>query len=159
MYGKHRVPPYQPDVDDSENLIDLVVELHISAARAFKLKQLEPDHMSEEWMSRLRSVEGTVRHIKAIVGPRTFGNPSFAISTDAIWGMTQLELSRVSRANGSYADAIHYLDQASTSYISALDEIEYEPSEAFSVDRYGRNTWGNTLNWDDETIKSSEVID
>ena len=118
VYDKFQVP-YEPDSDNAEKLLDLVIELHIAAARAFKLKQLEPNHMSEEWMSRLRSVERTVRRIRAIASPsgiRTYRNPSFVVSIDAIWGMTQLELSRVSKADGSYSDAIHYLDQASTSY-------------------------------------------
>ena len=171
MYDKHRVPPYQPDVDDSENLIDLVVELHISAARAFKLKQLEPNSMSDEWRSRLYSIRDTVKRIKAIAG--RFGNPywepSFAVSTDAVWGMAQLELSRVSRVDGSYADAIEYLGQAAYSYTGAFDQLgDFRAAQAlFGIDvfgnagpddKHGGSPWTSSLNWDEDTIKNNEML-
>ena len=158
VYDKFQVP-YEPDADNSEKLLDLVIELHIAAARAFSLKRVEQGRMSEEWVSRLRAVEHTMKRIRAIVNPHGspgYGNPSFAVSTDAIWGLTQLELSRVSKADGSYADAIHYLDQASTSYTWSLDGIEDMFGDAGPVDRDSRNSWVNTLNWDDESIKLNE---
>ena len=157
VYDRFQVP-YEPDSDNAEKLLELVIELHIAAARAFKLKQVEGNQISEEWMSRLQAVEIIVRQVRAIVGTRTFRNPSFAISIDAIWGMTQLELSRVSRAGGSYADAVHYLDQASTSYIWALDEIEYDSSDAGPMDRYGDNLWTRSLDWDEEHFKNQESL-
>ena len=126
IYGKFRIP-YEPDANDSQNLLDLITEFHIAAARAFKLRQLEADPISEEWMSRLRAAEGLANRIRAILRLHPTGGyhtTSFAISTNAVCGMIQLELSRVCRANGSYAEAIHHLDQASTSYIWALDGIE-----------------------------------
>ena len=166
MYRKHRVPSYQPDVDDSENLIDLVVELHISAARAFKLKQLEPNNMSEEWVSRLRSVESTVRRINTIASP--YWHPSFAVSTDAIWGMTQLELSRISRKDGSYADAVEYLGQAAYSYAEAFGQLgDFRTAEALlgidvfgnagPADKHGGSPWTSSLDWDEETVKNAEL--
>lgn len=126
IYGRLRVP-YKPDDDDSQNLLDLITELHIGAARACKLGQVERNQISEEWMSRLRAVEGLMNRIRAVRRPRSspeYDRTSFAVSTNAVCGLIQLELSRVSRANGSYVEAIHYLDQASTSYIWAIDEIE-----------------------------------
>ena len=147
VYDKFRVP-YEPDSDNAEKLLDLVIELHIAAARAFKLKQVETDVMSEEWVSRLRAVEGTMQRISAIA-PLFFGNPSFAVSANAIWGMTQLELSRVNKAEGSYSEAIHYLDRASTSYIWALDEIEHVRNSDSSLGK----PWADLLDWTDESVK------
>ena len=119
--------PYEPDADSSRNPLDLITEFHIAAARAFKLRQLEADWYSEELQTSLRAAEGLANRIRAIMRLHPTGGQnttSFAISTNAVGAMVQLELSRVCRANGSYAEAIHHLDQASTSYIWALDGIE-----------------------------------
>ena len=166
MYDKYRIPPYEPDADDSENLTGLVIKLHIAAARAFKLKQVDLNQMSEEWMSTLHSVERTMERIKTIASPYWY--PSFAVSTDAIWGMTQLELSRVSRADGSYADAIDYLTQSSHSYIEAFNNLgDINAVQAlFGIeisgnagpkDKHSGSPWTSLLDWDDETIKNEEI--
>ena len=166
MYDKYGIPPYEPDADDSENLMGLVIKLHIAAARAFKLKQVDSNQMSEEWMSTLRSVERTMGRINAIASPYWY--PSFAASTDAIWGMTQLELSRISRADGSYADAIDYLTQSAYSYIGAFDNLgDFRAAQvlfgievfgdAGSEDKHSRNPWTSSLDWDEETAKNKEV--
>ena len=152
MYERFQVR-YQPDADDAGKLLSLVIEVHIAAARAFKLKQIEPDHISEEWMGRMHSVERTVRRITALTGQH--GGTALAVSTHAIWGMTQMELSRICTAEGSYADAIHYLDQASTSYIWALDGIEDGPGDGGPV-LADDNPWTKTLDWDEESVKSQE---
>ena len=152
IYNKFRVH-YMPDADDFRNLLDLVTELHIGAARVSKQRQLEKDQISEEWVSRLREVEGVANRIRAIMRPRSspgYDNTSLAVSTNAVWDMIQLELSHVCRANGSYAEAIHYLDQASTSYIWALDGIE----DTRGSDSY----WAGVLRLDDESIRNSEII-
>ena len=142
IYDRFRVT-CEPDADDSPNLLDLVTELHICAARAFKLKQLEADWLSEERETCLRAAEGLVNRIRAIMRPRTssrYDSTSFAMSTSAVGGMIQLELSRVCRANGSYAEAIHHLDQASTSYIWALDGIEdSRGSDAYWIKAFDRD--------------------
>ena len=172
VYEKYQVR-YEPDADDAGKLLDLVIELHIAAARAFKLKQIE-----EEWVSRLRSVERTMLRINAIASPHgsPYWDPSFAVSTDAIWGMTQLELSRVCRAEGSYADAIHYLENAAHSYIQAYNDVgSLETIRAlfgkealgdtlvdFVRDPgpwgvHGANPWTSSLDWDEEAIKNEEL--
>ena len=173
MYDRFQVP-YEPDSDSAEMLLGLVVELHVAAARAFKLKQLEESNMSEEWVGRLRSVERTVRRIKAIADQDgdPYWDPSFAISTEAIWGMVQLDLSRVSRAEGSYADAIDYIEQASTSYMHGLQRL-WDPNviqallgvdvfgdsnNADAVDMHGGSPWTSSLNWNKETVKNEETI-
>lgn len=171
VYDKFQVP-YEPDSDNAEKLLDLVIELHIAAARAFKLKQIETDVMSEEWVSSLRSIERTVRRVEAITS--SYGSPywypSFALSTDAILGMTQLELSRVSRTDGSYADAIDYLTQSAYSYVGAFD-YKGKGIEAAEVllgidilgnagpdDKHGGNPWTSSLNWDEDTTKNQEML-
>ena len=151
-YDRFRVP-YEPDANDSQKLLDLVTEFHIAAARAFKLRQLEADRISEEQISRLRAAESLSNRIRAIRRPRAspgYDITSFAISTNAALGMVQLELSRVYRANGSYADAIHHLDQASTSYIWALDGIR-DP-------RGSDGHWIDGLDPQDEYTKNSEKL-
>ena len=152
IYDRFRVP-YVPDASDSQNLLDLVTEFHIAAARAFKLRQLETDRISEEWMSSLHAAESLANRIRAIRRPRAspgYDITSFAISTNATFGMVQLELSRVYRANGSYADAVHHLDQASTSYIWALDGIE-DP-------RGGDGYWIDGLDPQDESTRNREKM-
>ena len=169
VYEKFQVP-YEPDSDNAEKVLDLVIELHIAAARAFKLKQLEINHMSEELVSSLHSVERTVQRINAIASPHgsPFWDPSFALSTKAIWGMTQLELSRVSRAEGSYTDALHYLEEGSKSYVYALDGREHHAIQALdgidvfggdfdaTVGRHGGNPWTSSLDWEEEAIRNEE---
>ena len=153
MYERFQVR-YQPDVDDAGKLLALVIELHIAAARAFKLKQIETDHISEEWVSRLRSVERTSGRIRAITDRHE--GTSFASSTHAVSGMTQLELSRVCTVDGSYAGAIHHLNRAATSYIWALDGIEDGPGDGGPRDVNEDNPWTMTLDWDEESVRSRE---
>ena len=168
-YDKFRVP-YEPDSDSAEWLSDLTVELHIAAARAFKLKQLEPNNMSEEWISRLRSVEHTVRRIKAIAEPygSPYWSPSFAVSIDAIWGMTQLELSRICRVEGSYADAIDYLARSAYSILEAFEDLgNHRTAQALlgievfgeigPEDMHGGSPWTSSLEWDEAPIKREEL--
>ena len=170
MDDKYRAPPYEPDADDSENLKALVIKLHIAAARTFKLKQLEMNHMSEEWVSSLRSVERMVQRINAIASPygSRYWDPSFAVTADAIWGLTQLELSRVSRAEGSYEDAIERLAQAAYRYMDASASVWSTGTvhallgidlfgTADNVDIHGGNPWTSSLDWDEETINHVEL--
>ena len=149
MYEKYRVP-YEPDQIDSENLIDLAIELHVAAARAFRIKQANHGQQSEELVSSLKAVERTMERIKialkSIEGQSYFGNPAIAVSTDAIWAIVQVELSYVSRSHGNYADAIHYLDLASSSYISAIDNCLDDPlSDDGSAWRREDNVWVKAL--------------
>ena len=172
VYERFRVPYEIDAADNAERQLGLVIELHIVAARAFKLRQVEGNQISEEWESRLRSVEATVRLIKTIAS--SYGSPywypSFALSADAIWGMTQLELSRVSKTDGSYADAIDYLTQSAYSYVEAFEHkgTGIEAAEvllgidilgnAGPDDRHGGSPWTSSLNWNEETIKNDEML-
>ena len=149
MYEKCRVPR-EPDSDDSEKLMDLAIELHIAAARAFRIKQADDGQLSEEFVSSLNAIERTMKRIKiaitAIEAQSYSGNPTIATSAEAIWAIVQVELSHVSRSYGNYADAIHYLDQASNSYISALDDCIDDPlSDDGSNWRREDNAWIKSL--------------
>ena len=78
-----------------------------------------------------------------------------AISTDSIWALVQVELSRVSRRNGDYSKAIDYLDQASISYIHALDRHEGYSGTRTVADNSGESESGRrTL---DERLKPLHV--
>ena len=71
-----------------------------------------------------------------------------AASAEAIWALVQVELSRVSRRHGEYANAIHYLNQASISYICAL--YKHEDSEVAEA-----SVWRNRLKPLDVTLSES----
>ena len=148
MYEKYRVP-YEPDSDDSEQLIDLAIELHVGAARAFRIKLADDGQLSEEFIKSLNTIERTMKRMKialnAIEGQSHIGNPTIATSAETIWAIVQLELSRVSKLYGNYADAIHYLDQASSSYISALDVCSDDPWNDDGTWRREDNAWVKAL--------------
>ena len=149
MYEKYRVP-YEPDSDDSEKLIDLAVELHVAAHRSLRIKQANNGQLSEEFIISLDAVERTMKRIKiavnSIEGQLHSGNPTIAVSTDAIWAIVQVELSHVRRLDRNYAAAIHYLHQASGSYISALDDCTDDPlSDDGSTWRREDNAWIKSL--------------
>ena len=148
MYENYRVP-YEPDSDDSKNLIELATELHVAAARSFRIKQAGEDGLSEEFVSTLNAIERTMKRIKIAVNSiedqSYSGNPAIATSAEAIWAIVQVELSHVSRSYGNYADAIHYLDQASGSYISALDGCIADPLGDDGTWRHEDNAWVKVL--------------
>ena len=169
VYEKFQVP-YELDSDSADKLLSLVVEFHIAAARAFKLNQLEAGRTSEEWMSSLRSVESTLERINIIEHPygSRYWDPSYAVSTDAIWGMTQLRLSRISRSEGLYEDAFDRLVRAGYSLVGAHDSLRSlnalhaiygvaVPGYSDEVDPHGGNPWTSTVVWDEETMKAVEI--
>ena len=148
MYEKYRIP-YEPDSNDSEQLIALAIELHVGAARAFRIKQADDGQLSEEFVKSLNAIERTMKRIKialnAIEGQSHIGNPTIATSAETIWAIVQLELSRVSKLYGNYADAIHYLNLASSSYISALDDCSDDPWSDDGTWRREDNAWVKAL--------------
>ena len=116
----------------------------------FGIKQVDDDQLSEEFVSSLNAIERTMKRIKiavnSIEGQLYSGNPAIATSAEAIWAIVQVELSHISRSYGNYADAIHYLDQASNSYISALDGCTDDPlSDDGSNWRREDNAWIKSL--------------
>ena len=182
VHDKFRVP-YEPDDDSFDKLQDLVIHLHVAAARAFAIKRADRGQLSEEVVSCLREVERTAQRIQSVLnGPGAqapYGSPisevsadtlqalaqfdlnkcsdvlryitqffTYAVSVDAIWALVQVELSRVSRRYGEYANAIHYLDQASISYTCAL--YNYEDSEMAEA-----NVWRNRLKPLDVTLRET----
>ena len=160
MHEKYCVP-YEPDSDDSDKLIDLAIELHVGAARAFRIKQADDGQSSEEFIKSLSTIERTMKRIKialnATEGQSHIGNPTIATSAEAIWAIVQLELSHVSKSYGNYADAIHYLNLASSSYISALDDCLDDPLRDDGTWRREDNAWVKALKSaniavDDESI-------
>ena len=169
VYEKFQVP-YEPDSDSADKLLSLIIEFHIAATRAFKLNQIEAGRTSEEWMSSLRSIEGTLERINIIEHPfgSRYWDPSYAVSTDAIWGMTQLGLSRISRLEGSYEDSLDRLARAGYALVEAHDSlwslkalhaIHGVPLPGYSdeVDPHGGNPWTSAVVWDEETIKAEEI--
>ena len=169
VYEEFQVP-YEPDSDSVDTLLSLVIDLHIAATRAFKLNQLEAGQTSEEWMSRLRTVESTLQRINIIVHPygSRYWDPSYAVSTDAIRAMTQLGLSRVRQLEGSFDKGFESLAQAAYSHIGALEEIwSLEslhaiygivfPGFAEAVEPHEGNPWTESVDWDKQTIKGIEV--
>ena len=144
LYRRHQVP-YAPDVDDSDirdflrsledhfrnessehvpipdKLKDLVACLHVAAARAFRIMQSQDGGLSEEALDCLREVERTMDRLNRA----GFSHPSldtdvlclaFRLSAVAVSAKVFVELSRVRRSEGHYADALHYLARAARDY-------------------------------------------
>lgn len=117
----HRVP-YVPDSDDvGDNYFELLVYVHVAAARAFRIRS--GSEFSEEVLDCLKEVEHAMARLEATPqGPgHFFGEaPSCYTSAGAILAMVYVELYRVRRAEGRYAEALHYLAGAARYYDAAL---------------------------------------
>ena len=147
LYHRHRVT-YEPDADDSEVRAFLeahddgppdsmalpvafknaLVLIHVAAARAFKL--LLTDGLSEEVRACLVDVERTLDRLCRAgfdhktpmwqAGPTRLEGVAIYHSTLAVSAISFVSLSRMSQAEGRYADALHYLARAGELYEYAL---------------------------------------
>ena len=106
MYENYRVP-YTPDCDD--NLDQLVIYLHIAAARAFQIRQVEGGRWSEEALSCLDKVDNTQKRLFAPRTSRNLDSLVLSVHVHPALGLSLMELSRVFRNNGEYTRALHYL--------------------------------------------------
>ena len=106
MYEKYRVP-YEPDSED--DLDQLVIYLHIAAARAFQIRRVESGQWSEESLSCLKEVDRVRSHLFAQATIKGLNGLVFSVHVHPALGPCLVELSRVFRNNGEYARALHYL--------------------------------------------------
>ena len=116
----HRVP-YVPDSDDvGDNYDALLIYVHISAARAFRIRR--GGETSEEMLDCLTEVEQAMARLEATPGgPGLFLDeaPSIYTSGAIILAMVYVELWRVRQAEGRYVEALHYLAGAAQYYHAA----------------------------------------
>ena len=147
LYHRHRVS-YEPDGDDSEIRAFLeahdegppdsmafpvafknaLVLIHVAAARAFKLHQT--DGFSEEVRACLADVKRTLDLLDRAGfdhkverwqgGELRLEGVAIYHSTLAVSAISFVFLSRMSRAEGRYTDALHYLARAGELYEYAL---------------------------------------
>ena len=106
---------------------DLLIFLHVAAARAFLLKRRHG--YSDEVRVCLKEVERTIEHLKLVgLDMELMFQHSIGIfqSVYAVSAMSFAELGRISHIEGRYTEALHYFAKA--------DEY-YEPS-AYPTDNY-----------------------
>ena len=142
LYKRYQVA-YKPDTDVSdvkrflvyydpqnapdsmtcpEVLKNALIFIHVAAARTFILNRTAG--FSDETRSCLSEVERTFTLLNlAGLEPRArmsadanLEGVAIFLSTLAVTAITFVELSRISRAEGRYADALHYLAQAGELY-------------------------------------------
>ena len=118
LYVQHQVP-YVPDSDDWRREGELIVYLHIAAARAFRLQQSERgDRPSEEVLNCLNEVERTMSRLERADIYSDY--PAYNTSTFAVVALVLMELSRVSRNSGDYTRALSYMAKAIYHYDAAV---------------------------------------
>ena len=144
MYRRHRVA-YGPDDDDTDireylrntasvrfeeaqlpfprKLTDLLILIHVAAARAFVLK--ENSGLSEEVVDCLDEVERAWQRLQRAgfpgsVSPDVHTSEFYEIfhSIDAVSAIALAERSRVTWDQGHYAEALHMLATADERYSS-----------------------------------------
>ena len=144
MFQRHRVP-YEPDqgvssirehfraMEESElgdaglincpdNLKNLLVHIHVAGARAFVLKQYEG--YSEVVVDCLKEVDRSWKllSLSGYLGSSSghdADNYEVFHSIDAISALSLVELARVDRNQGLYAEALHKMAEAEGRYESA----------------------------------------
>ena len=130
--------PYSPD-DDSDVLLELLTFLHVTAARAFKIKQR--DGLSEEVVDCLTSVERTMARLNHDLNFRDQPDlrEAFAslISAVAVSGIAFVELSRTCHNEHRHSDALHYIAKATRYYDEAVE------CNSTAIGENGRSLWGD----------------
>lgn len=174
LYHSYDVP-YIPDVDDGlDNHDELFIYLHIAAARAFRIRN--GNEMSEEVLDCLDEVVRTMTRLAATCGGPNhfFGEaPSNYTSAGAILAMVFVDLWRIRKEEGRYADALHYLSSAARYYDGAaanfyggegIDELwpEIAEEEHYWESRLPNLLTGLDISADDviqtfQTIRSDEI--
>ncbi len=129
---RHRVP-YQPDVSDGRWEEELKTYLHIAAARAFRLKRSEG--LSEEVQDCLFKVERTLKRLGGVQGVSLgYESPAFDTSLVAVSALAFVELSRVSRVDREYVEALHYLAEAMICYELAVNHNAIPMGERYDAE-------------------------
>ena len=116
LYRSRRVP-YIPDAYDGlDNHHELLIYLHIAAARAFRIRNGK--EVSEEALDCLTEVVRTMERLTGGGPPTHFylEAPSLYTSARAVVAMAYLELWRVRKSEGRYAYALYYLSMAAQYY-------------------------------------------
>ena len=140
LYHRYRVP-YEPDQDDSDireyleagekyeftdaglafpdNLKNLLIIIHVAAARAFVLKQ--DSGFSDEVLDCLNEVKRSWQRLSLNGYPGSasgYDADYYEVfhSIDAISALTLVELARVNRNQGNYTQALHMMAEASERY-------------------------------------------
>ncbi len=178
LYHRHRVS-YEPDGDDSEIRAFLeahdegppdsmafpvafknaLVFIHVAAARAFKLRQT--DGFSEEVRACLADVKRTLDLLDRAGfdhkverwqgGELRLEGVAIYHSTLAVSAISFVFLSRISRIDGCYADALHYLARAGELYEYALPTpMGLWDAWPLGRDRFAPNAvppWGGDLEY------------
>lgn len=88
-------------------LMQFVVYLHVVAARAFVMKQLQGDGLSEEVLTCLREAEGTIDRLGHVgMNESSLHRMLFQVSSWAVAARVFVELSRFHRSNGDLSNAL-----------------------------------------------------
>ncbi|MCY4652539.1 MAG: hypothetical protein OXC95_05170, partial [Dehalococcoidia bacterium] len=112
---------------------DLLVFLHVAAARAFFLKRRHG--YSEDVRDCLREVERTIGRLKLAgldMGPMYQHSIGLFQSAYAVSAMSFVELGSISYREGRYTEALHYFAQADACYVPSAyptDDDEDWPFE------------------------------
>ncbi len=120
---KCRKVPYIPDTDDSGRYNELLIYLHIIAARAFRIRK--NNGLSEEAIDCFIEILSTYARIRSTSAWKSYahlGNkhPKY-ISTHAIVAISFREISRIDLAQGSNMQALSNLWEAVLYYEDALE--------------------------------------
>ena len=121
MYENYRVP-YEPDSED--DLGQLVIYLHIAAARAFQIRRDEGGQWSEESLSCLKEVDHVQKRLFAPRATKGLDSLVFSVHVHPSLGLCLVELSRDLKNNGEYALALHYLAEGVISHLIANDFVQ-----------------------------------
>ena len=115
------------------NLRDLLVFLHVAAARAFLLKRRH--RYTDEVRDCLREVERTIGRLKLAgldMNPMYQHSIGLFQSAYAVSAMSFVELGRISYREGRHAEALHYFAEADGYYVPSAyptDDDEDWPFE------------------------------
>ena len=92
-----------------QKLMQLVVYLHVVAARAFTMKQLQGDGLSEEILTCLTEAKETTDRLgRAGMNETNLHRTLFQVSSWAVATRVYVELSRFHRSNGDLSNALSH---------------------------------------------------
>ena len=139
LYEGYKIS-YEPD-GESGGTFDLDAYLHIATARAFRIKQGQG--FSDD-VRNLSEVEGTVTHIEAEGNLNSEEIIAPCHSTQAVAALAYVEISRVSRIDGDFVAALHYLAKAAEHY----DFVVLSNDELIGSPDYMRFLYGDRFDID-----------
>lgn len=135
---------YPDEITPPDNLISLIILIHVAAARAFIIKRTSS--LSEEFLDCLDIVETTWLRLRSAGHMPGQSEHEIFRSTDAISGLILLERSLYAQSAGNYAEALHELADSARRYRegTACDGAEgwwIEGSEGESPDPLLNDFW------------------